>query len=256
MPRRRSTYDDATLRWDVVRHHAALAKAVSKWGWRHGDLGGRELDAVLRGLRPDAAGSLAYANPYARVAWQDRLLAALAVCGLDRPPPRMVTVLHHPWHFAYRRHGDWRLDLPGIVAHAREAFAGLDYLLLVELALLTCYGHRYVAPHLHGLVFGELGRRRRERLAACFAGGLLGTKPLVAKKADRLAGALRYCVKPATHAETVFRRRDGRLVSPGRDLWLTERHFFWRHTRGLAWPDLTLAGGAGVRVLALAVRGP
>lgn len=248
----RTPYTLDRLQADIAVHHAALAKAIKKYGLRRGELTLGEYRSALNALAPGRAGELGYMNPYARQVWERALRRAVVAYDLHAGPPFMLTVLHQPWHFPLDTvgGGGWHMDLPGIIGQAREALDGLSYLLLVEIAPLTYFIRRYVAPHLQGFLFEDLPRRRRERLATCLG----GAKPLVLKQVHDFAGASSYNVKPPDHMETCFARADGALVHRGRKLWLTEHYFLWRHLRSYAYPDLTFAGGAGLDVLRSARR--
>jgi hypothetical protein len=129
------------------------------------------------------------------------------------------------------------------------------YLLLLEIEIHVHLARRFVAPHLHGLVFGGLPRRRRERIASCFAGGVAGASPLVVERVWGLAGACRYPLKPPLTADTYYRSGKGQLFHPARELSLPEHFFLWRHLHPLTLPELAIAGGKGVRVLQAALRG-
>jgi hypothetical protein len=148
----------------------------------------------------------------------------------------------------------WALDLDAIIAHARVALAGLSYVLLVEVAPLAFFGHRYLAPHLHGLLFADLSRRKKDKIKKCFAGGLGGAPPLVLKRVHDLAGACSYCVKPPDYMDVCYAYRDGAHGHGGRELWLTEHFLLWQHLHPYTYPAFTFAGGAGARVLRSALR--
>lgn len=243
-------YTQIQLEADVAEHHAALAKAIRKYGLRREELTLGEHRSALHALKPGRACELGVMNPYAREVWARALRRSVEAYGLHAGPIRMLTALHHPWHFALDPWKDrWEFDLPGIIGQVEEALDGLSHVSLVEFALLTYSGHRYVAPHVHGLLFGDLPRHRKERLAACFDGGLGGATPLVLKRVYDLAGASCYIVKPPDHMDTYFASAGGQRIHRGRKLWLTEHYFLWRHLRSYAFPDLTFAGGAGGRVL-------
>lgn len=248
-PRARYTPDRPRVD-KAEQHHAALAKAIKKYGLRRGELSLGGYRSALHALAPGRAGELGYMNPYARKVWGRALRQPIEAYKLHVGPLRMLTILHRPWNFPldpWTTH--WKLDLLGIIEKAKEALDGLSYLVLVEIALLTYFGRRYVAPHLQGFLFEDLPRRREERLGACFEGGLGGAHPLVLKRVWDLDGASSYSVKPPDHMETCFARDDGRRVHRGRKLWLTEHYHLWRHLHGHTYPEFTFAGGAGLDVL-------
>src|SRR3954452_132840 len=121
-----------------------------------------ELAAALRrGISPGARLGLGCMNPFAREVWAGQLWRAVVARELDRGPIWMPTVLDHRWHFPV---GTWRLDLEAIVGQAHAAFAGLDYLLLLDIEIHVHLARRFVAPHLHGLLIGGLSPRRHERI--------------------------------------------------------------------------------------------
>ena len=249
--RGRAPYTPDRLRADMAAHHLSLQKALKKYGLRRGELTLGAYPSARRALAADRARGLAYMNPYARLVWESALRRAIVARGLHAGPLHMLTILHHPWHFGW---GRWELDLPAIVAHARAALDGRSYLLLVEVAPLLYFGHRYLAPHLQGFLFEDLPRRHRQRLAGHFAGGLGGAPAFLTKRVHDFAGASSYNVKPPAHMETCFTRSDGARRHRGRALWLTEHYFLWQHLHRHTYPDLTFAGGAGTRVLRSALR--
>lgn len=81
-----------------------------------------------------------------------------------------------------------------------------------------------------------------------------GTPPFLPKRVYDLAGACSYCAKPPTHMDVCFARADGTRRHRGRRLWLPEHFHLWQHLHPYTYPDLTFAGGAGTRVLRLALR--
>ena len=228
-PGARTEYSLGRLRGEIADHHHALDWALWKWGHRHGIMTKGELAAALRGISRQERFGLGCMNPFAREVWAEQLWRAVVARGLDRGPMLMPTVLDHRWHFPV---GRWDLDLDAIVSQVRAAFAGLDYLLLVEVELHVHLARRFVAPHLHGLLFGGLSQRRHDRVAACFAGGVAGAWPLVVTEAWGLAGACRYPLKPPLTADTYYRSAKGRLFHPFRELSKPEHLFLWRHLHG------------------------
>jgi hypothetical protein len=235
----------------MAEHHQKLREALKKHGLRRGVLTLGQYRSAVNTLAPDRAPELGCMNPYARQIWARTLHRAIVTHGQHTKPLFMLTILHHPWHLPW---GEWRLDPEGIIAHARAALAGLDYLLLLELAPLLYFGRRYLAPHLQGFLFADLPRRRRQRLASHFAGGLGGARPLVLKRVHDLTGACRYNVKPPDHMEVCFANTRGVLVHRGRRLWLTEHFHLWQHLHPYTYPDFTFAAGLGTRVLRSALR--
>ncbi|MFL5335873.1 MAG: hypothetical protein ACJ8H8_22505 [Geminicoccaceae bacterium] len=233
-------------------HHHALDWALFKHGYLHGDMTERELAAALRGISSGVRFELGAMNPFAREVWAEQLWHAVITCGLGQGPIWMPTALDLGWHFPV---GKWELDLPAIARQVRRAFAGLDYLLLLEVEIHVHLARRFVAPHPHGLLFVDLSRRQYERVRSCFAGGVAGTRPLVVKPAWGPAGVFRYALKPQLKATTYYRSRTDQLFHPARDLTLPEHFFLWRHLHGLALPELVIAGGKGRRVLGAALRG-
>jgi hypothetical protein len=232
-------------------HHHYLDWALWKYGFRRNELTAHEFHLALREMSPATALELHYTNPYSQQLWRELLQRAMVARGLHTGPLLMATILDHRWHFAW---GRWELDLPAILTQARTALASVPHLLLLEFAPLVYYGHRQVAPHLQGFVFADLSRRHRRRLASHFAGGLGGARALMLKRVHDFAGACSYSVKLPDHVETCFAGSGGRRVHRGRALWLSERYFLWRHLSHHTYPDFTLAGGAGTRVLRLALR--
>ena len=98
------------------------------------------------------------------------------------------------------------------------------------------------------MLFGELSRRRHERLDSCFGGGVPDAPALERRKVRGLTGACRYALKPPLGAATYYRSAKGSPFAPVRDLTKAEHFFLWRHLHGLTFPELAIAGGEEVRV--------
>ena len=94
------------------------------------------------------------------------------------------------------------------------------------------------------MLFGELSRRRHERLDSCFGGGVPDAPALERRKVRGLAGACRYALKPPLGAATYYRSAKGSPFAPVRDLTKAEHFFLWRHPHGLYLPG---AGDRGRR---------
>jgi hypothetical protein len=189
-------------------------------------------------------------NPWAREVWERHLRRAIEACGLHKGPLFMATALDRRWHFPW---GNWRF-LPEVMAlQAEQAFGTTPYLLLIEIAALTYAGQKLVAPHLQGFVFEGLSRRRRDKIKRHFSGGLAGADPLHVLQVYDFEGACLYNVKPPDRMWACNTDREGGRWRQARRMSGPQHYYLWRNLRWHTYPQLTLAGGVGKRVLELAM---
>jgi hypothetical protein len=234
-----------------------LRKAISRYGLPPG-----APRAWLRDPDFQAWSSLGYMQPSGGIYWQCYLYAALQAAGIDqRFDLSTITILDKRWHFGDR---DWNFAPGKIEYQVRRALKGLNYLVMIEFEVFRNVRHlaaprpgslaahedqgRVIAPHIQGLIWGDVpSRRSRTR----FSGGIFNAPGIKIISVHDFAGALRYMAKPPHRGRSVFRLTSGRYCRRSwAEMSLTLHHLFLSNLHQFSYPDLTFAGGEGRAVLA------
>jgi hypothetical protein len=251
MQEKSSMYTYADMLRGMRAHYDNLDAALWRHGFRRGELSADQFRAAHRALSSTRAADLGYTNPWARQVWERHLRRAIVACNLHEGPLLMATVLDRRWHFPW---GTWGFAPEAMALQAELAFGRVPYLLQIEFAPLTYSGEKLVAPHLQGFVLEDLSRRRKDKIKRFFSGGLAGADPLHVQPVWDFAGACRYNVKSPDRMWTCTTDSESRRWRKSRPMSGPQHYYLWRHLHRYAYPQLTLAGGVGKRVLELAMN--
>lgn len=216
---------------------------------RYAKLPRRRLNRIIERFSRENAGNLAYLNPWSDEMWQNYLYRGLVLRGARYRSPVAVTAIHPPWN---TNTSSPRFNLAEIRGEVEEAFSGLSYLVMIEFAVFRNVSHgggRLIAPHIQGLVFGDIDNGRLAKLRKRFGGGMDGAHGLWLEKVTDLAGAVRYLVKPPVCGYSRKPLKNNKVKRPIFQFSYRQRFRTFELFRRFIYPDLTIGGRLGATVL-------
>lgn len=193
-------------------------------------------------LHKDEWGSLCYMNPYSHIPLVEVLLSTIESYAIPTTSMHMITVIEKNWETNSVK---FEFNARKITKELRKGLKGLNYIGLIEFAYFR--KKDLIAPHFHGLIWGELTKDREDQLNALFSGGRKGAKGFVAKKVYNLVGALAYCTKPLYHgykmpqsddedSDTGYQRQTDYIT-------LDKHYILYSHLEKYTYKELCVCGG-------------
>lgn len=241
----------AVRRGEAGRHQEQLVDAIRKYGGPDQ----RAIERQVQQLGRAAEADLPYMHPGAATVWARLLLRGIR----EHQPPlsnaHTLTLIDRRW---FTDHNAFEFEPKVIARKITDRMRGFSYIGMIEFAVFPGYavpGGKLVCPHFQGIVWGtNVNADAMAALNSRFAGGLGGTTGVHCQPVYDLAGAVRYAVKLPAHGYSYVPRRHRPADHFSTRLHRPMHYRLFKRLGGYTLPQLTVAGGDGVRIKRAAMR--
>ena len=184
-----------------------------------------------------------YMHPHSYIPFIRGLLRTIEAHKIAQSDMRMFSVIDCRWDTDNVK---FTFDANTMTRRLQRGLKGLHWIGMIEFAVFNdsadVKGGKYtIAPHFHGIMWGELEKERELQLNKFFRGGAKGADGFRASKVTDLVGAVTYCVKLLSHGYKM--PDDGNFTRKIRRLTIAQCYMLYKLLESYTYGDLLVSGG-------------